>query len=123
MASEKSPVIVNGTAYRWPSRPLVAVCIDGGDPAYLRQFLRDGAMPHTAHFIAQRFATVADGSLPSFTCPHNMSLITRTPTPRHGISGNFYLDTATWQPEDITGPEPLRGDTILALLADAGARS
>ena len=53
MASEKSPVIVNGTAYRWPSRPLVAVCIDGGDPAYLRQFLRDGAMPHTAHFIAQ----------------------------------------------------------------------
>lgn len=85
MASEKSPVTVNGTAYRWPSRPLVAVCIDGGDPAYLRQFLRDGTMPHTARFIAQGFATISDGSMPSFTCPNNMSIITGTPTSRHGI--------------------------------------
>jgi phosphonoacetate hydrolase len=122
MASEKAPVTVNGTAYRWPSRPLVAVCIDGGDPAYLRQFLRDGAMPHTARFIAQGFATVADGSMPSFTCPNNMSIITGTPTSRHGISGNFYLDTATWQPVVMTGPELLRGDTILRRFADAGAR-
>jgi phosphonoacetate hydrolase len=122
MASEKSAVTVNGTAYRWPSRPLVAVCIDGGDPAYLRQFLRDGTMAHTARFIAQGFATVADGSMPSFTCPNNMSIITGTPTSRHGISGNFYLDTATWQPVVMTGPELLRGDTILKRFADAGAK-
>ena len=122
MASEKSAVTVNGTAYRWPRRPVVVVCIDGGDPAYLRRFLDEGAVPNIARFIAQGFGTVADGSMPSFTCPNNMSIITGTPTSKHGISGNFYLDTATWQPVVMTGPELLRGDTILQQFADAGAK-
>jgi phosphonoacetate hydrolase len=65
---------------------------------------------------------VNDGSMPSFTCPNNMSIITGTPTSRHGISGNFYLDTATWQPVVMTGPELLRGDTIITRFAEAGAR-
>jgi phosphonoacetate hydrolase len=51
-----------------------------------------------------------------------MSIITGTPTARHGISGNFYLDTATWEPVVMTGPELLRGDTIIARFADAGAK-
>jgi phosphonoacetate hydrolase len=122
MAGEKSSVTVNGVAYRWPKRPVVVVCIDGGDPAYLRRFLDDGAVPNIARFIAHGFGTVVDGSMPSFTCPNNMSIITGTPTSRHGISGNFYLDTATWQPVVMTGPELLRGDTILARFADAGAK-
>ena len=33
MASEKPRIDVNGTAYRWPQKPVVVVCIDGGDPA------------------------------------------------------------------------------------------
>ncbi len=122
MAGEQSSVTVNGVAYRWPRRPVVVVCIDGGDPAYLRRFLDDGALPHIARFVAEGFGTVADGSMPSFTCPNNMSIIPRTPTSKHGISGNFYLDTATWQPVVMTGPELLRGDTILAKFADAGAK-
>src|SRR5262245_54985779 len=121
MASEKSPVLVNGIRYRWPQRPVVVVCIDGGDPAYLRRFLDEGALPHMARFIAQGFGTVADGSMPSFTCPNRLSISTGTPTSRHRISGNFYLDTATWQPVVMTGPELLRGDTILKRFADAGA--
>jgi phosphonoacetate hydrolase len=120
--ANKAPVDVNGIAYRWPARPVVAVCIDGGDPAYLRRFLGDGVLPNMARFVAQGFATVAEGSMPSFTCPNNMSIITGTPTSRHGISGNFYLDTATWQPVVMTGPELLRGDTILKRFADAGAK-
>ncbi len=115
-------VNVNGTDYRWPLRPVVAVCIDGGDPRYLQQYLADGSIPAIARFISQGFAAVADGSMPSFTCPNNMSLITGTPTARHGISGNYYLDTATWQPVVMTGPELLRGDTILARFAAAGAK-
>ena len=122
MASTKPPVSVNGTTYRWPARPVVVVCIDGGDPAYLRRFLDEGVLPHIARFIAEGYAAVAEGSMPSFTCPNNMSIITGTPTSRHGISGNFYLDTATWQPVVMTGPELLRGDTILKQFADAGAR-
>jgi len=122
MANAETTVAVNGIAYRWPKRPVVVVCIDGGDPAYLRQFLADGGVPNIARFIAQGFGTVADGSMPSFTCPNNMSIITGTPTSRHGISGNFYLDTSTWQPVVMTGPELLRGDTILKQFADAGAK-
>ena len=60
--------------------------------------------------------------MPSFTCPNNMSIITGTPASRHGISGNYYLDTATGQPVVMTGPELLRGDTILSKFAAAGAK-
>jgi phosphonoacetate hydrolase len=122
MTTTKTPLDVNGTSYRWPLRPVVAVCIDGGDPRYLQQFLGDGSIPNIARFISQGFAGVADGSMPSFTCPNNMSLITGTPTAKHGISGNYYLDTATWQPVVMTGPELLRGDTIIARFAAAGAK-
>ena len=115
-------VTVNGTHYRWPDRPLVVVCIDGGDPAYFRRFLSEGAIPYIARFIRQGFSAVADGTMPSFTCPNNMSIITGTPASRHGISGNYYLDTATGKPIVMTGPELLRGDTILSRFAAAGAK-
>jgi phosphonoacetate hydrolase len=121
-AAQKRPVEVNGVTYRWPDRPLAVVCIDGGDPAYLRQFLRDGAIPNVGRFLAQGFGTLAEATMPSFTCPNNMSIVTGTPASRHGISGNFYLDAATRQPVAMTGPELLRGDTILAGFAAAGAR-
>ena len=115
-------VEANGIRYRWPDKPVVVVCIDGGDPAYLRQFLTDGAIPNIARFIRQGFATIADGTVPSFTCPNNMSIITGTPASKHGISGNYFLDTATGEAVVMTGPELLRGDTILARFADAGAK-
>ena len=122
MTGEKPLVEVNGVKYRWPKRPVVVVCIDGGDPAYLRQGLAEGHIPNIARFMQQGFSVVADGTMPSFTCPNNMSIITGTPASKHGISGNFYLDTATGQPVVMTGPELLRGDTILARFARAGAR-
>jgi phosphonoacetate hydrolase len=122
MAREHPLVEVNGVKYRWPHRPVVVVCIDGGDPAYLRQFLADGSIPNIARFITQGFGAVADGTVPSFTCPNNMSIITGTPAAQHGISGNYYLDTKTGEAVVMTGPELLRGDTILARFADAGAK-
>jgi phosphonoacetate hydrolase len=115
-------VEANGIQYRWPRQPVVVVCIDGGDPAYFRQFLGDGSVPAVARFIQQGFSTVADGSMPSFTCPNNMSIITGTPVSKHGISGNFYIDPATNQPVVMTGPELLRGDTILSKFGAAGAK-
>ena len=115
-------VVVNGNRYGWPDRPVVVVCIDGGDPAYLRQGLAEGFIPNIARFMTRGFATVADGAMPSFTCPNNMALITGTPSAVHGISGNYYLDTATGEAVVMTGPELLRGETILAGFAQAGAR-
>src|SRR6185503_12822020 len=122
MAKDKALVDVNGVKYRWPKKPVVVVCIDGGDPAYLRQFLADGSIPNIARFMKQGFSVVAEGTMPSFTCPNNMSIITGTPASRHGISGNYYLDVKTGQAIVMTGPELLRGDTILAQFANAGAK-
>ncbi len=119
---DKTPVNVNGTLYRWPARPVVVVCIDGGDPAYLKQFIAEGAIPNIARFMTQGFSTVADGTVPSFTCPNNMSIITGTPASKHGISGNYYLDVGTGKAVVMTGPELLRGDTILSQFANAGAK-
>mgnify|MGYP003340295635 FL=1 len=116
-----NPVELNGIRYRWPSHPTVVVCIDGGDPAYIDQGLADGIIPNIARFMREGFAAIADGTVPSFTCPNNMSLITGAPPSVHGISGNFYLNE---QGEAVvmTGPELLRSRTILASFADAGAR-
>jgi len=122
MAAEKALVEVNGVKYRWPKRPVAVVCIDGGDPAYLRQFLADGSIPNIARFMTQGFSVVADGTVPSFTCPNNMSIITGTPASRHGISGNYYLDVKTGEAVVMTGPELLRGDSIITKFADAGAK-
>jgi len=115
-------VVVNDIAYQWPKKPTVIICIDGGDPEYLQYLVAKEAIPNIAQFIKRGFCTIADGTMPSFTCPNNMSIITGTPASQHGISGNYYLDTNTWEPVVMTGPELLRGDTILAKFADSGAR-
>jgi phosphonoacetate hydrolase len=113
---------LNGIDYAWPERPVVVVCIDGGDPAYLERGLRDGIIPNIARFMREGFSAEADGTVPSFTCPNNMSLITGAPPSVHGISGNYYLDVATGEAVVMTGPELLRSRTLLAEFADAGAR-
>jgi len=118
----KPDVLVNGKFYKWPSRPVVVVCIDGGDPEYLNQYKGKGIIPNIEKMMSQGFSGITDGTMPSFTCPNNMSIITGTPSSIHGISGNYYLDTSTWRPVVMTGPELLRGDTVLAKFAEAGAR-
>ncbi|MBL0144156.1 MAG: phosphonoacetate hydrolase [Betaproteobacteria bacterium] len=122
MANARPPVVVNGTSYRWPDRPVAVVIIDGGDPAYLQQFIAEGAVPNIARFMKEGFAVVAEGTVPSFTCPNNMSVVTGTPASKHGISGNYYLDVKTGKAVVMTGPELLRGDTVLKGFADAGAK-
>lgn len=118
----KKNIQLNGITYRWPLHPVVVVCIDGGDPAYIEQGLRDGILPNIARFMQEGFSTIADGTVPSFTCPNNMSIITGAPPAVHGISGNYYLDARTREAVVMTGPELLRSRTILAEFADAGAQ-
>ena len=112
---------LNGVNYRWPNQPVVVVCIDGGDPAYIEQGIQDGIIPNIERFMREGYAGVADGTVPSFTCPNNMSLITGAPPAVHGISGNYYLNEHG-ESVVMTGPELLRSRTILATFADAGAR-
>ena len=113
---------LNGVTYHWPRKPVVVVCIDGGDPAYIEQGLNDGIIPNIERFMRDGYYAVADGTLPSFTCPNNMSIVTGAEPVVHGISGNFYLEPETGEPVVMTGPELLRSSTILAEYARRGAK-
>jgi phosphonoacetate hydrolase len=119
---ERAGIELNGVRYRWPERPVVVVCIDGGDPAYFERGVRDGIVPNVARFMKNGYGAVAQGDVPSFTCPNNMSIATGSPQSVHGISGNFYLDPATGEAVVMTGPELLRSRTIMAEFSRHGAR-
>lgn len=113
---------VNGTDYRWPKQPIVVVCIDGGDPAYLEHGVDAGIIPNMARYMKSGFYTVARGTMPSFTCPNNMSIVTGRPASVHGISGNFYLDRKTNEPVVMTGPELLQVPSAMSVFSRHGAR-
>jgi len=119
---DRSGIELNGVTYRWPGRPVAIVVIDGGDPAYIERGVRDGIIPNVARFLETGFGAVADGDVPSFTCPNNMSIATGSPQSVHGISGNFYLDRDTGEAVVMTGPELLRSRTIMAEFSRRGAR-
>ena len=118
----QTTIHLNGTDYAWPERPIVVVCVDGGDPAYFEHGIATGLMPNVVRFARDGFFGEADGVVPSFTCPNNMSLITGAPASVHGISGNYYLDVASGEAVVMTGPELLRSRTLLACFAEAGAK-
>ena len=113
---------VNGTEYRRPERPLVVVCIDGGDPAYIEHGVAAGIIPNIERFMREGFSTVAHGTMPSFTCPNNMSIVTGRPASVHGISGNFYLDRTTNEPVAMTGPELLQVPSVMSEFSRHGVR-
>jgi phosphonoacetate hydrolase len=123
MLSATGPDIdVNGVSYRWPERPVVVVCNDGGDPEYLDAALAAGIVANTARFMRSGFSAVAQCVIPSFTCPNNVSIVTGSPPAVHGISGNFYLEPETGRAVVMTGPELMRAPTILAAFSRRGAK-
>ena len=113
---------LNNINYSWPRKPLAVVCIDGGDPEYLQTGIRDGIIPNITRFMNEGFYQVAQGSMPSFTCPNNMSIVTGTEPEIHGISGNFFIDPETQEPVVMTGPELLRSRSIMSEFSREGAR-
>ena len=113
---------LNGIAYTKPERPVVVVCVDGGDPAYFEAASAAGVIPNTERFMREGFNGIAHCVIPSFTCPNNMSIATGSPPKVHGISGNFYLDPATGEEVVMTGPELMRSRTIFDVVASAGAK-
>ena len=113
---------VNGTDYRWPDNPVAVVCIDGGDPAYIKHGLSAGIIPNIARYMKEGFHTIAHGTMPSFTCPNNMSIVTGCPPSVHGISGNYYLDRETNEPVVMTGPELLKVPSVMSAFSGHGAK-
>jgi phosphonoacetate hydrolase len=114
---------VNGREYRWrPSVPVVVVCVDGCEPAYLTRAIEAGAMPWMASVAARGTYRIADAVMPSFTNPNNLSIVTGAPPAVHGISGNYFWDAESGAEVMMNDPKYLRAETILAALAAEGAR-
>ncbi len=121
--SEKDVIEVNGRTYRWPVRPVVAVCIDGSEPAYVEEAVKAGVMPWTAGIINGKGSDLrADCVVPTFTNPNNLSIVTGVPPVVHGICGNFYYDREHDREVMMNDPELLRVPTIFKAFQDAGAR-
>jgi phosphonoacetate hydrolase len=117
-----SRIEVNGRAYRLPERPSVVVCVDGCEPDYIAQAIAGAHMPWMKRVLAQGAAVIADCVIPSFTNPNNLSIVTGVPPAVHGICGNYLYDAASGVEVMMNDPKWLRSPTLLAALAEAGAR-
>ena len=118
----KKSVEVNGRTYRWPKEPLVVICCDGSEPAYMEQAMASGLMPNLKAIIAKGENRRGLSAMPSFTNPNNLSIVTGRPPAVHGISGNYLIDPATGQETMMNDPKWLRAPTIFAAFQNAGAK-
>jgi phosphonoacetate hydrolase len=115
-------VTVNGRDYAWPREPLVVVCCDGCEPAYLERARAAGLMPNLERILARGEERRALCVIPSFTNPNNLSIVTGRPPAVHGISGNYFYDRETGREVMMNDPRFLRAPTILAAFQEAGAK-
>src|SRR5450432_14661 len=122
MSTNDKSLTVNGRRYAWPKAPIVVVCIDGSEPAYMDQAIAAGAMPWLAKALPQGTKRLADCVIPSFTNPNNLSIVTGAPPSVHGICGNYFYDREAGAEVMMNDPKYLRAPTVLAAFAKAGAR-
>ncbi|MGH3370378.1 MAG: alkaline phosphatase family protein, partial [Nocardioidaceae bacterium] len=120
--SKGAPITVNGRTYRWPDRPLVVVCVDGCEPAYITRAVAAGAAPFQGRMPVSGTDHIVDCVVPSFTNPNNLSIVTGVPPAAHGICGNYFYDRDAGVEVMMNDPKYLRAGTILAAFADAGAK-
>ena len=113
---------VNARSYRWMTRPVVVVCVDGSEPAYLDAAIAAGVAPYFDRMRKSGANLLADCVVPSFTNPNNLSIVTGVPPAVHGICGNYFFDRELGQEVMMNDPKYLRAGTVLAAFADAGAK-
>lgn len=120
---ESKSVTVNGRDYKWPSRPVVAICVDGSEPSYIEEAVKAGVMPWAEKVIAGQGSDLrVECVVPSFTNPNNLSIVTGVPPVVHGICGNFYYDRENDREVMMNEPELLRVPTLFKAFQDAGAK-
>ncbi len=112
---------VNGREYRWPSGPVVVVCVDGCEPDYINQAIAAGVAPFLGALDGRGTCLTADCVVPSFTNPNNLSIVTGVPPSVHGICGNYFWDRDAQAEVMMNDAKYLRAGTILAAFAAAGA--
>lgn len=120
MSVKPSHIDANGRAYAWPQNPLVVICVDGSEPAYIEEAIEAGVMPYTKTMLANGADLRANCVVPSFTNPNNLSIVTGRPPAVHGICGNYILDPDTGEEVMMNDSKYLRADTIFKAFHDAG---
>ena len=111
---------VNGRDYSLPAAPVVGICVDGCDPAYLEA--ADEAMPNLQALSGAGCSGLAQAVVPSYTNPNNVAILTGTTPDVNGICGNYYYDEATGREVMMDDPRHLRAATVPAAFSAAGAR-
>ena len=116
--SPASDLTVNGRSYSIPQTPVVGICLDGCEPAYLDEAAT--VMPALQAMIAAGARGEAHGVVPSFTNPNNVAIITGAPPEVNGIPGNFYYDAEADEEVLMQEARWLRCPTLLAAFARKG---
>jgi len=119
--SNRSPLTVNGRAYRRPDGPLVVVCVDGCQFEYVHRAVAAGVAPFLGRMLREGAAFEVESVVPTFTNPNNLSIVTGVPPSVHGICGNYFYDRDADAEVMMNDPKYLRTGTILAAFAREGA--
>jgi len=113
---------VNDRNYHLPEQPVVVICVDGCEEAYLDVALVQDRMPSLARILETGWRGSARGALPSFTNVNNAAIVTGMPPSVTGLSGNFFLNPDTGEEVMMNSAAFLRCETILAAAAQAGRK-
>ncbi len=116
-----SCIELNGRSYHRPAAPTVVVCLDGSEPGYIEAAVAADLAPFFTALAKRGTEALAQGVMPSFTNPNNLSIVTGAPPDRHGISGNYFLDPESGEEVMMNDPRFLRAPTIFAAAQAAGA--
>jgi phosphonoacetate hydrolase len=114
-------LLINGRLYRRPAQPVVVICFDGCDPAYLTAAEAAGAIPALSAMMPDGFHGLALAAMPTFTNPNNVAIVCGAPPSVTGVAGNYYLDRATGREVMVLDGHQMQADTILARFSAAGA--
>jgi len=114
------PLSINGRQYRVSDRPVVVICFDGCDPAYLAAARQAGVIPNLVRMMEGGFSTVASAAMPTFTNPNNVAIACGAPPSVTGVAGNYYLDRATGREVMVLDGHQMRVDTIFSHYSAAG---
>lgn len=116
--TSSASLTVNGRTYQIPRTPVVGICIDGCEPAYLDEAA--AVMPQLQRIIDAGIRGTARSVVPSFTNPNNVAIVTGTPPDINGIPGNYYYDPEADEEVLMQEARWLRCPTLLAAFAQAG---
>ncbi|TZF83177.1 phosphonoacetate hydrolase [Pedobacter sp. BS3] len=112
----------NNKTYSPSANPIVVICIDGSADDYLDVTAAHGRLPNLEKMSRTGYRGMVRGALPSFTNVNNSSIVTGVAPAIHGISGNFFYDTAKDEEVMMNSSAYLRAETILAAAANAGRK-